>query len=142
MAHYVTIRVLVNADTTEAAKEGLNDMMLTAQEEVDPEETEGGLSRPWIREWVIEEPKPATDELSAAIATGTFKEGSMQPAQKGWLVTTSDDGQYLYAERDGAPGVIQVKAEDEGFVVDIFSGDTMPDSVASTSATYPELEPE
>ena len=37
----------------------------------------------------------------------------------GWHVTSSDDGKYLYVELDGAPGQIHIKAEDEGFVVDI-----------------------
>lgn len=63
--------------------------------------------------------------------------------EKGWLLTTSDDpdGQYLYVQRDGAPGQIHIKAEDEGFVVDIWSANPQDDySVASTSATYTELE--
>lgn len=64
---------------------------------------------------------------------------------KGWLVNTSDDGQYIYLQRDGAPGQIHVKAEDEGFVVDIWADDegTGNDySVASMSAPYTELERE
>ena len=62
----------------------------------------------------------------------------------GWHVTASDDGQYLYIELDGAPGQIHVKAEDEGFVVDIWTYDGIGDTtcVASTSALYTELEPE
>ena len=60
----------------------------------------------------------------------------------GWHVAASDDGQYLYIELDGAPGQIHVKAEDEGFVVDIWSDDVGPTCVASTSAFYTELEPE
>ncbi len=65
---------------------------------------------------------------------------------QGWMVTASDDGQYLYVERDGAPGQIHIKAEDEGFVVDIWAdddGNTMcRHSVASTNAFYTELEKE
>lgn len=60
----------------------------------------------------------------------------------GWHVTSSDDGKYLYVELDGAPGQIHIKVEDEGFVVDIWSDGDAGESVASTSATYPELEPE
>ncbi len=62
----------------------------------------------------------------------------------GWMLHTSDDGRYLYIERDGAPGQIHVKAEDEGFVVDIWTYDGVgdPACVATTSATYIELEPE
>lgn len=65
----------------------------------------------------------------------------------GWHVTASDDGQYLYIELDGAPGQIHVKAEDEGFVVDIWSTDsgdgnmTYNVSAATCSALYTELEP-
>lgn len=62
----------------------------------------------------------------------------------GWNINTSDDGQYLYIERDGAPGQIHVKAEDEGYVVDIWTYDGCgePECVASTFALYTELEPE
>lgn len=59
----------------------------------------------------------------------------------GWLVSTSDDGQYLYIERDGAPGQIHIKAEDEGFVVDLWDAN-LENCVSSAAATYPELEPE
>lgn len=38
----------------------------------------------------------------------------------GWDVEASDDGQYLYVRRDGKPGEIKVKAEDEGFVIDVW----------------------
>ena len=61
---------------------------------------------------------------------------------KGWHVTASDDGHYLHIELDGAPGQIHVKAEDEGFVVDVWSNDSEPKCVATTSALYTELEPE
>ena len=66
----------------------------------------------------------------------------------GWHVTASDAGQYLYIELDGAPGQIRVRAEDEGFVVDIWSTDsgdgnmTYNVSAATCSALYTELEPE
>lgn len=60
----------------------------------------------------------------------------------GWMLTTSDDGQYLYIERDGAPGQIHVKAEDEGFIVDIWSDEEEPMCVGTTGAPYTELEPE
>ena len=63
----------------------------------------------------------------------------------GWAVTASEDGQHLYIELDGAPGQIHIKAEDEGFVVDIWETHTYlgdPQCVATTSATYRELEPE
>ena len=61
----------------------------------------------------------------------------------GWMLHTSDDGRYLYIERDGAPGQIHVKAEDEGFVVDIWPDDeAAAECAASTYAFYAELEPE
>ena len=61
---------------------------------------------------------------------------------KGWQISTSDDGQYIYIALDGAPGQIHIKAEDEGFVVDIWADDDEPTCVGSTSALYTELEPE
>jgi hypothetical protein len=57
----------------------------------------------------------------------------------GWKIAQYD--QYLRIELDGSPGYITVKAEDEGFVVDIWP-DEGNDSVGSTSALYTELEPE
>ena len=64
----------------------------------------------------------------------------------GRMLHTSDDkdAQYLYIERDGAPGQIHVKAESEGFVVDIWTYDGIdnPNCVATTAALYTELEPE
>ncbi len=60
----------------------------------------------------------------------------------GWKVTAPPDGQYLYIERDGAPGQIHLKAEDEGFVIDLWSDDTEPNCVSSTSALFTELEKE
>lgn len=50
-------------------------------------------------------------------------------------------GQYLRVELDGSPGYITLKADDEGFVVDIWP-DEGNDSAGSTSALYTELEPE
>lgn len=66
----------------------------------------------------------------------------MRTELNGWQISTSDDGQYIYLQRDGAPGQIHVKAEDEGFVVDIFSDDDTPECLVSTFASYQELEPE
>lgn len=60
----------------------------------------------------------------------------------GWYVSASDAGDYLYIERSNAPGQIHIKAESEGFVVDMWSSDDEPVCVASTSAMYTELEPE
>lgn len=59
----------------------------------------------------------------------------------GWQVSTTHDGQYLYIGRDGAPGQIHIKAEDEGFVVDLWD-ETLENCVGSAAATYSELEPE
>lgn len=59
---------------------------------------------------------------------------------KGWTVSVSEDGQYLYATHKDKPGSIQLKADDEGFVVDIL--DKTGESNTSTYATYPELSGE
>lgn len=60
----------------------------------------------------------------------------------GWLVDVSKDGQYIVIQRDGAPGQIHVKAEDEGFIVDIWNDTEPPEVVATAGATYTELERE
>jgi len=60
----------------------------------------------------------------------------------GWCVSVSDCGKYLYVERSSAPGQVHIKAESEGFVVDIWSSDNEPECRATTAATYSELEPE
>ena len=59
---------------------------------------------------------------------------------EGWQVSTCDE--YLYATHTGAPGQIHIKAEAEGFVVDVWSSNDEPVCVATTSAMYSELEPE
>ena len=60
----------------------------------------------------------------------------------GWHITASDDGQYLYIELDGSPGQIHIKADDEGFTVDIWSDGQDDCFVAGTWAAYTELEPD
>lgn len=60
----------------------------------------------------------------------------------GWMITVSPCRQYLYVTRDGAPGMVQIKAEDEGFVVDLLCDDATQESVATCCATWAELEPE
>lgn len=59
---------------------------------------------------------------------------------KGWLISTSDDGAYLYIERGSEPGQIHIKVEEEGFVVDIWSNGDDAQCVASAWATYTDLE--
>lgn len=61
--------------------------------------------------------------------------------EKGWRVTTSDDGCYVYVEREDSPGQIHIKAEDEGFVADFWSKGDEPICVAGVAATFSELEP-
>lgn len=58
----------------------------------------------------------------------------------GWEVTASECGQYLYLSLDGSPGQIHVKAESEGFIVDIWSDDDTPEVYGSAHAFYSELE--
>jgi hypothetical protein len=58
-----------------------------------------------------------------------------------WLVSTQEEPCYAYIERKGKPGHIQIKADDDGFVVDIFD-DEVANSVASAYAFYAELEHE
>lgn len=76
----------------------------------------------------------------------TYYAGAWAPAPTatlgGWLITTSPDSKYLYVQRDGCPGQIHIKADDEGFVVDIWSDDDTPEVCGSAAATYSELEPE
>lgn len=74
--------------------------------------------------------------------TNEINKSQMAAEVNGWLVSTSEDGQYLYVTLDGSPGQIHIKAEDEGFVVDIWADGDDGECIASTSASYPELEPE
>jgi len=60
----------------------------------------------------------------------------------GWLIVVSNEGDYLYITRDGSPGQVHVKAEDEGIVVDIWNDHEPPMCVSTTYAHYPELERE
>ena len=61
----------------------------------------------------------------------------------GWQISTHpEDDRYIYLTRDGAPGNIPIKADAEGFVVDMYSDDSTPESVSTTYALYTELGPE
>lgn len=60
----------------------------------------------------------------------------------GWSIQVYDD-QYFYLTKEGRPGVIQIKADDDGFVADIFTQAAEHDGsdpVSSAYATYSELE--
>lgn len=97
---------------------------------------------PQNSQWVFSE--QGLREMQAEIANA-LQDKRRGVELNGWLINDSDDGQYIYLQRDGSPGQIHVKAEDEGFVVDIWADDegTGSDySVASTSALYTELERE
>lgn len=60
-----------------------------------------------------------------------------------WLVSTQEEPGYAYIEKKGKPGHIQIKADDDGFAVDIFhDGEAVNNSVASTYAFYAELKQE
>ncbi len=59
---------------------------------------------------------------------------------KDWIVSTSDCGQYIYIFRENRPGTIQIKAEDEGFVVDIYDDQDDSTSQATTCCFYADLE--
>lgn len=54
--------------------------------------------------------------------------------------TIQQNGEYLYITLEGQEGQIVIKAESDGFVVDIFND--QGESVASTYALYNELEGE
>lgn len=57
----------------------------------------------------------------------------------GWKMELHDS-QYAYLSFEGKPGVIQLKADDEGFVVDAFKGNTEGESVSSLWVEYSDLE--
>lgn len=61
---------------------------------------------------------------------------------KGWLIEVIEEGESLTISLDGTPGQIHIKAEDEGFVVDIWNDHDEPLVVASTYAHYHELDRE
>lgn len=62
----------------------------------------------------------------------------MSAHMKGWHIHTSECGCYLYVSLGGKPGELHIKADGEGFVVDIWSD--VDDVIAGTSASYSELE--
>jgi len=68
------------------------------------------------------------------------KKIELTKVKRRWHVTTSDDGEYLFIELDGAPGEIDVKAEDEGFVIYIWSRDGK--RIATTYTAYSAIEPD
>jgi hypothetical protein len=49
------------------------------------------------------------------------------------------DGEYVHISQDDRHGTITVKAEAEGYVVDLWNS-VQTESLASCSATYDELE--
>lgn len=59
-----------------------------------------------------------------------------------WVVNVSEPeaGDYIYIEHEQHPGVIEVKAGDEGYSVILYSDEDDADSVTETWATYYELE--
>jgi hypothetical protein len=68
----------------------------------------------------------------------------MQYVGEGWVVQAYDD-QYLYIVKEGRPGVIQIKADEDGFVADIFkqmAEHDGSDPVSSAFSSYSELEEE
>jgi hypothetical protein len=56
-----------------------------------------------------------------------------------WYIVVSAEGDYLYIHRDDRPGAINVKADDEGFVVDVWDSDSA-NSVATCAAFYNDLD--
>lgn len=60
----------------------------------------------------------------------------------GWIVE-SIAGEYIFLTKVGLTGGIQIKADEAGFVVDIYQEDANvsgSEPIASTYATYAELE--
>ena len=59
---------------------------------------------------------------------------------RGWLVSPHANlDNYLYISRDGVPGSITIKADDEGFVVDIYDDNVNQQLQATTFAMYAAL---
>jgi hypothetical protein len=56
----------------------------------------------------------------------------------GWKISVGESNQYVDICRIDKPGGIQIKADDEGFVADIYGDDK--ESVVSTYAVYGELK--
>lgn len=59
---------------------------------------------------------------------------------EGWSVQTYQDN-YLYIRKAGKPGEIQLKADDDGYAIDVYennNAETGNDPVATTYATYHE----
>lgn len=54
---------------------------------------------------------------------------------KGWTVEAYDE-QYLYVVKEGRPGVIQIKADEECFVLDVFVTSDVTNGGEPTLSTY------
>lgn len=63
----------------------------------------------------------------------------MKVSDKNWHVQTSECGQYLHVTRPGKPGMVNIKSEDEGIVVDIYD-DATEEPIATACATDQEME--
>lgn len=56
---------------------------------------------------------------------------------EGWVATA--EGRYVTLKHANNPGVIQIKLDDEGYVVDIWD-QAMTEVVATTAVEFNELE--
>lgn len=58
-----------------------------------------------------------------------------------WRLKTSGDGEYLYVSREDKPGEIHIKADSEGYVLDVWPSDeTADESVATMAVLYEDLD--
>ncbi len=73
------------------------------------------------------------------------QEQSLTLSQDGWDIGVEPgfiDGTYLFISKQGKDGFIQIKADEEGFAVDIYDEEaniTGSDPIASTYAFYNQL---
>jgi hypothetical protein len=79
---------------------------------------------------------------SIDVLRNDWQEGKEAPGFGDWVVKGVESGTYLYISRHGKPGSIHIKADTEGFVVDVWHADEVNPEVISTLAVpYEDLAP-
>ncbi len=84
MANIVTLQILVDEDDDSRIADGLNDMLRTAAQPVDPDDAD---ARSWIIDWRLAWAgdkmllQPVPDEIGDAICNDTYIEGDAFPGQ-------------------------------------------------------------
>jgi hypothetical protein len=78
--------------------------------------------------------RSVADEISPPIDPNTLPDPIWHPKFGPWNVEVSPEGQYLYIDHEDHPGDIHIKADIDGFVVDVWDSDKHAPAVAASIA--------